>query len=61
MTHGEQFGGSAMPEARFRRGDRVEFEFVTRTVFGEVKEDRGPIGINPDISPVLIGVEWRGG
>jgi hypothetical protein len=33
-----------MPETRFRKGDRVVFQFGTRTVQGEVKEDRGPIG-----------------
>jgi hypothetical protein len=34
-----------MPEAHFRRGDLVKFRLGTRSVQGEVKEDRGPIGI----------------
>ena len=34
-----------MPEPRFRKGDRVRFRFGIRSVQGEVKEDRGPIGI----------------
>ena len=34
-----------MPDARFRKGDLVRFRFGTRSVQGEVKEDRGPIGI----------------
>jgi hypothetical protein len=35
-----------MPKAQFRKGDLVSFRFATRFVQGEVKEDRGPIGIN---------------
>lgn len=34
-----------MPEPRFRKGDPVRFRLGTRSVQGEVKEDRGPIGI----------------
>jgi hypothetical protein len=34
-----------MPEAQFRKGDLVRFRLGTRSVQGEVKEDRGPIGI----------------
>ena len=34
-----------MPEPRFRKGDRVRFRFGSRSVGGEVKEDRGPIGM----------------
>jgi hypothetical protein len=34
-----------MPEVRFRKGDVVKFQFGTRCVQGEVKEERGPIGI----------------
>jgi hypothetical protein len=34
-----------MPEIKFRKGNRVRFQFVTRFVEGVVKEDRGPIGI----------------
>jgi hypothetical protein len=34
-----------MPERRFLKGDRVQFRFGIRSVQGEVKEDRGPIGI----------------
>jgi hypothetical protein len=34
-----------MPEARFRKGDLVRFRLGTRVVQGEVKEDRGPIGV----------------
>jgi hypothetical protein len=34
-----------MPEPRFHKGDRVQFRFGLRSVQGEVKEDRGPIGI----------------
>jgi hypothetical protein len=34
-----------MPEHRFRKGDRVRFRLGTRSVQGEVKEDRGPIGV----------------
>ena len=34
-----------MPEARFRKGDLVKFRLGTRSVQGEVKEDRGPIGV----------------
>jgi hypothetical protein len=35
-----------MSETHFRKGDRVQFQFVSRHVQGVVKEDRGPIGIN---------------
>ncbi len=38
-------GGETMPETQFRKGDRVWFRFGTCFVQGEVKEDRGPIGI----------------
>ena len=34
-----------MPETRFRKSDLVRFQLGTRSVQGEVKEDRGPIGI----------------
>ena len=34
-----------MPEARFRKGDLVRFRLGIRSVQGEVKEDRGPIGV----------------
>lgn len=34
-----------MPEAQFRKGDLVRFRLGTRSVQGEVKEDRGPIGV----------------
>ena len=34
-----------MSEGKFKKGDRVEFWFGTRTVQGVVKEDRGPLGI----------------
>lgn len=34
-----------MPERQFRRGDLVGFRLGTRSVRGEVKEDRGPIGV----------------
>jgi hypothetical protein len=34
-----------MPEAQFRRGDRVRFRLGVRFVEGEVTEDRGPIGV----------------
>ncbi len=34
-----------MPETHFRKGDQVRFRLGTRFVQGEVKEDRGPIGI----------------
>jgi hypothetical protein len=34
-----------MSEAQFRRGDLVTFRLGTRSVQGEVKEDRGPIGV----------------
>ena len=34
-----------MPETRFRKGDRVKFRFGLHPVEGEVKEDRGPIGV----------------
>ncbi len=34
-----------MPENQFRKGDLVRFRLGTRSVQGEVKEDRGPIGV----------------
>jgi hypothetical protein len=34
-----------MSEKRFRKGDLVRFQWGTRFVQGEVKEDRGPIGV----------------
>ena len=34
-----------MPASRFRKGDRVRFRLGLRFVQGEVKEDRGPIGV----------------
>lgn len=34
-----------MRETRFRKGDIVRFRFGIRSMQGEVKEDRGPIGI----------------
>jgi hypothetical protein len=34
-----------MPATQFHEGDRVTFRLGTRTVHGNVKEDRGPIGI----------------
>lgn len=34
-----------MPKTSFRRGDQVCFRLGTRTVHGNVKEDRGPIGV----------------
>ena len=34
-----------MPEPRFRKGDRVNFRWGIRSVRGEVKEDRGPLGV----------------
>lgn len=35
-----------MSERKFRKGDRVRFQFGIYSVEGVVKEDRGPIGIN---------------
>jgi hypothetical protein len=35
-----------MHEPRFRKGDVVKFRLGTRAVQGEVKEDRGPIGVD---------------
>lgn len=35
-----------MHEPRFRKGDLVKFRLGTRAVQGEVKEDRGPIGVD---------------
>lgn len=34
-----------MAETRFRKGDLVKFRMGVRFVRGQVKEDRGPIGI----------------
>jgi hypothetical protein len=47
-----------MPERRFRKGDLVSFRIGLRTVQGEVKEDRGPIGIK---GRHLYLVEFPGG
>jgi hypothetical protein len=35
-----------MAEKKFRKGDRVRFQFGIYSVEGIVKEDRGPLGIN---------------
>jgi hypothetical protein len=34
-----------MPDPQFRKGDLVKFQFGMRSVQGQVKEDRGPIGV----------------
>ncbi len=34
-----------MANAQFRKGDQVKFRLGPRSVQGEVKEDRGPIGL----------------
>ena len=34
-----------MSERRFQKGDLVRFQLGTRPVQGQVKEDRGPIGV----------------
>jgi hypothetical protein len=34
-----------MRESQFRKGDLVRFRLGTRSIQGEVKEDRGPIGV----------------
>ena len=34
-----------MSEVHFRKGDLVRFRLGTRSIQGEVKEDRGPIGV----------------
>ncbi len=34
-----------MHEAQFQKGELVRFRLGTRSVMGEVKEDRGPIGV----------------
>lgn len=34
-----------MSNSRIRNGDLVRFKLGTRSVQGEVKEDRGPIGV----------------
>jgi hypothetical protein len=47
-----------MPKTRFHKGDRVQFRFGLRIVQGEVKEDRGPIGIK---GRRLYLVEFRRG
>ncbi len=44
-----------MPERKFRKGDRVRFQFGIYPVEGVVKEDRGPLGIN---GRHLYGVEF---
>jgi predicted RNase H-like HicB family nuclease len=44
-------------EQRFRKGDLVQFRFGIRVVQGEVKEDRGPIGVK---GRHLYAVEFRG-
>jgi len=46
-----------MSETRFRKHDLVRFRMGTRSVQGEVKEDRGPIGIK---GRHLYLVEFRG-
>lgn len=53
-----------MPETRFRKGDLVTFRVGITDVQGEIKEDRGPIGVKGrrlyliefpwDIDPVMI-------
>ena len=35
-----------MRETQLQKGELVRFQYGTRTVQGEVKEDRGPIGVN---------------
>jgi hypothetical protein len=35
-----------MPKSQFHKGDLITFRLTTRAVQGEVKEDRGPIGVN---------------
>jgi hypothetical protein len=47
-----------MPAARFRKGDRVKFRWGIYSVQGEVKEDRGPIGVK---GRRLYLVEFRPG
>jgi hypothetical protein len=39
------YGELTMREAQLRKGDLVRFRLGTRSVQGEVKEDRGPIGV----------------
>jgi hypothetical protein len=34
-----------MSERRFHKGDLVRFQLGTRSVQGQVREDRGPIGV----------------
>ena len=34
-----------MAERQFRKGDVIRFKLGTRSVQGEIKEDRGPIGV----------------
>ena len=34
-----------MSEVRFKKGDRVQFQYPNRIIQGVVKEDRGPIGV----------------
>ncbi len=34
-----------MPEPRFRKGDFVRFRLGIRFVQGQIREDRGPIGV----------------
>jgi hypothetical protein len=34
-----------MAEKQFQKGDLVRFKLGTRSVQGEIKEDRGPIGV----------------
>ena len=38
-------GEKIMPTKSFQKGDLVRFQLGFRTVQGQVKEDRGPIGI----------------
>jgi hypothetical protein len=47
-----------MSERRLRKGDLVTFRLGVRSVQGEVKEDRGPIGIK---GRHLYAVEFRTG
>jgi hypothetical protein len=39
------YGELTMREAQFRKGDLVRFRLGTRSVQGEITEDRGPIGV----------------
>jgi hypothetical protein len=60
-----------MSNSRIRKGDLVRFKLGTRSVQGEVKEDRGPIGVrgrhlrsnypptNSKRCPALRRTDWR--